>query len=115
MTKNYSLFIGRYQPLHKGHIELIRVVLKEGKNVCVALRNTLTSNENPYSIRARKKMFRKHFRNELAEEQMKIITIPDIEEVCYGRKVGWRIRKIELPEQIESISATKIRDNLNHR
>ena len=40
MAKKYSLFIGRYQPLHAGHINLIRVVLNEGKNVLVALRDT---------------------------------------------------------------------------
>jgi len=40
---------------------------------------------------------------------VKVIVIPDIEEAVYGRKVGWGIRQIILPEEIEAISATAIR------
>ncbi len=100
----YSLFIGRYQPLHEGHIALIRKVLDEGKNVCVALRDTPIDKDNPYSIDERKIMFYKEF-----ELGVKVIAIPDIEEVVYGRKVGWGIREIRLDEKTESISATAIR------
>ena len=35
----YSLFIGRWQPLHKGHLWLINERLKEGKNVWLAIRD----------------------------------------------------------------------------
>ncbi len=113
--QKYSLFIGRYQPLHKGHITLIRKVLDEGKNVCIALRDTPISDTDPYSIEKRTKMFGKEFRKEIEECKVKVITIPDIEEVCYGRKVGWGIRQISLSEEIEKISATEIRDNLDNR
>ena len=105
----YSLFIGRYQPLHEGHIKLIRSVLDEGKNVLVAIRDTSIDEENPYSLMDRRKMFRKEFEKELKERRMKIRRIPDIEEVCYGRKVGWGIREIRLDETTESISGSEIR------
>ena len=36
----YSLFIGRYQPFHKGHHKLIQTVLDEGKNVCIGEETT---------------------------------------------------------------------------
>lgn len=103
----YSLFIGRYQPLHEGHIKLIRSVIAEGKNVCVALRDTEIDNNNPYSTIERIAMF-----NKLLPE-VKVIVIPDIEEVCYGREVGWGIREIRLDKEIENISATKIRKSMN--
>ncbi len=48
----------------------------------------------------------------IALGRVEIIYIPDITEVCYGRKVGWGIRRIPLPEEIESISGTKIRKDL---
>ncbi len=35
-----SLFIGRYQPFHAGHMALIETVLREGKEVCIAIRDT---------------------------------------------------------------------------
>ena len=47
--KKYSLFIGRWQPLHDGHVALISQVLDEGKNVCVAVRDTEVSEKNPYT------------------------------------------------------------------
>jgi len=105
----HSLFIGRYQPLHEGHIKLIRTVLDEGKTICVALRYTGISKKNPFTVEQRKKMFEKEFHDEMEKGRLKIIVIPDIEEVCYGRKVGWGIRKIKLDKQIEAISATKLR------
>jgi len=105
MTKNiYSLFIGRFQPLHEGHIKLIRSVLNEGKKVCVALRDTNIDDQNPHTIEERIKMFKSEF-----GDDVKVIIIPDISEVCYGRKVGWGIREIKLDEKTEAISATKIR------
>ena len=101
----YSLFIGRFQPLHKGHIKLIQTVLDEGKNVCVALKDTPINDKNPYSIKQRKKMFNKVFGNKII-----VMSIPNVKEVCYGRKVGWGIREIKLDKKTELISATKIRE-----
>ena len=100
----YSLFIGRFQPLHKGHIKLIQKVLDEKKPVCVALRDTLISEDNPFTVEQRKEMFNKEF-----GDKVKVIVIPDITEICYGRKVGWGIREIRLDENIEKISSTNIR------
>ena len=102
----YSLFIGRWQPLHKGHIKLIRTVLDEGKYVCIAIRDTPINKENPYTIEQRVEMFREEFRG----EKVILMNIPDISEICYGRKVGYEIREIRLDEKIEEISATKIRE-----
>lgn len=105
-SKRYSLFIGRYQPLHDGHVKLIRKVLNEGKNVLVALRNTDIDENNPYSIEQRMEMFKEEF-----GDSVKVIVIPDISEVCYGRKVGWGIREVRLDEETEAINATAIRNN----
>lgn len=99
----YSLFIGRWQPFHDGHKKLIQTVLDEGKNVCVAIRDTEVSDKNPYSASQRMEMIQAAF------PQVKVIVIPDIEEVIYGRKVGWGIREIRLDEDTENISGTKIR------
>jgi cytidyltransferase-like protein len=101
--------IGRWQPLHKGHCALIRKVLNEGKNVLVALRLTGVNKKNPYTYDERVDMFWKEFTPELKNGKLRVIPIPDIEEVIYGRKVGWGVREIRLDENIESISATEIR------
>ena len=44
------------------------------------------------------------------EGQYTIIQIPNVVDVVYGREVGWTVSKIDLPEEIEAISATKIRE-----
>ena len=105
--KIYSLFVGRYQPFHRGHEILVRKVLDEGRNVCIALRDTEISENDPYTIEERTKQIEESLSDCL--DRIKIITIPDIEEVCYGRKVGWGIRQLFLGEEIEKISATEIR------
>lgn len=106
----YSLMIGRWQPLHAGHIKLIQKVLDEGRNVLIAIRDTEKSEENPYTTAQRSLMFYEKFRKEHRESRLKMIIIPDIEEVVYGRKVGWGIREIRLDEETEAISGTKIRE-----
>jgi len=95
--------------LHKGHIAMIRAVLDEGKSVLVALRDTPRSESDPYSLGERSAMVHKEFPLEIRQGRLRLITIPDIEEVVYGRKVGWGIREIRLDEDIESISGTAIR------
>ncbi len=105
----YSLFIGRYQPFHEGHKKLIEVVLNEGKNVCIALRDTEIGPDNPHSIMEREEMIMKALQEWIRAGKVKIIIVPDIIEVCYGRKVGWGIREIKLDPKIEKISGTALR------
>jgi len=110
--KIYSLVIGRFQclPPHDGHLGLINTLLKEDKNVCIALRDTDTNEKNPYTFEQRHRAFMKIYSKKVAEGRIKIIKIPDIEDVVYGRKVGWGIREIRLNSKIEDISGTKIRE-----
>ena len=110
MSKTYSLFIGRWQPLHQGHKLLIRKVLDEGKSVLIACRLTGINEKNPFSYEERIKMFEDAFAYEMHSGKMKIIPIENIDAVCYGREVGYDIRKINLDKDIEEISGTKIRE-----
>ena len=45
----YSLFIGRWQPWHDGHKWLIDQRLKEGKKVCIAVRDVEPSEDQPWT------------------------------------------------------------------
>ena len=102
-----SLFIGRWQPFHDGHKALIETVLKKGLPVLIAIRDTSRSEKNPYSVSERRRMIQRG----LSEygKLVKIISIPDIVEVCYGREVGYGVRRISLDKKTERISGTKIR------
>lgn len=103
-----SLFIGRYQPFHAGHKTLIDTVLKEGGKVVIAVRDTPISEKNPYSLSERISNIKTKYKN---NKNVEVVPIPDIKEVCYGRDVGWGIRRIRLKKEVEEISATKIRNS----
>jgi len=103
----YWLFIGRWQPLHGGHIKLIQTALNKNKPVVVAIRDTERGHSNPYTVRQRKRMIKRAFGN-----RVKVITIPDIKKVCIGRDVGYEV--IKLDYDIEKISGTKIREEMGN-
>jgi len=106
-----SMFIGKYQPFHRGHKTLIDSVLKEGKNVVLAIRDTSLSEKDPYTVEQRIGMIQDIYPDAVVypmQGRIMIVAIPDVLEVCYGRQVGWGIRQIKLNEEIENISATKI-------
>lgn len=105
----YSLFIGRWQPLHEGHKKLIQTVLDEGRNVLVAIRDTPISEKDPFSVQERWVMIRTAFPDDM---RVRIMSIPDIEEVVHGREVGWGIREIKLGAELEAISGTKEREKM---
>ena len=46
------------------------------------------------------------------EGKYKIILVPYITNICYGRGVGYKIEEIVLDEEIQKISATKIRQQM---
>ena len=47
--KQYSMFIGRWQPWHKGHRWLIDQRLEEGKNVLILIRDINPDEKNQVS------------------------------------------------------------------
>ncbi|MDP2650285.1 MAG: adenylyl-sulfate kinase, partial [bacterium] len=91
-----------------GHKCLVETVLKKGKPIVIAIRDTEISHENPYSVSERWAMIHRSLRE--YGELVKIISIPDIDEICYGRDVGYGIRRIELDKDTEAISGTATRE-----
>ena len=43
------------------------------------------------------------------ENRFKVMLVPNITNICYGRGVGYKIEEVVLSEEIQKISATKIR------
>ena len=108
----YSLFIGRWQPWHDGHQWLIDQRLKEGKNVCIAIRDVEPDENQPWTAQQIKDNLKIRFFNEITEGKIQVIIIPDIESVNYGRGVGYDIIEHVPPTDIKEISATKIREQM---
>lgn len=102
----YNLFIGRYQSPHKGHMHIFDTFLKEDKPVLIAIRDIDPDAANPLTAAEVKTLWEKVY---AANPLVKVIIIPDIESVNYGRGVGYAINEIDVPETVAAISATEIR------
>ncbi len=108
----YSMFIGRWQPWHDGHRWLIDQRLNEGKNVLICVREVSKDDKNPYNPHDVKENVEKKLKDLIDLKKVKVIIIPDIESVNYGRGVGYEIIEHIPPSDISKISATKIRKEL---
>ena len=102
----YNLFIGRYQSPHKGHMHIFDTFLKDGKLVLIAIRDIEPDAANPLTAAEVKTLWEKVYAD---NPLVKVIIIPDIESVNYGRGVGYAINEIDVPETVAAISATEIR------
>lgn len=111
-TRQYSMFVGRWQPLHKGHQWLFQQAMDEGKNVLICIRDVKPDEKNPYTADEVKKMIEDHYDELITNETVKVIIIPDIESINYGRGVGYDIIEHIPPQEIHDISATKIREEM---
>lgn len=109
----YSMFIGRWQPLHKGHLWLINERLKEGKNVWLAIRDVKPDEKNPWTAKEIEQMIHKgELKDLIADGRVIVSIIPDIESVNYGRGVGYDVIEHIPPKEIGDISATSIRNKM---
>jgi len=106
------MFIGRWQPWHKGHRWLIDQRLNENKNVLICIREVSKDDKNPYDPVDVKENVEKELKELIDAQRVKVIIIPDIESVNYGRGVGYDIIEHIPPSDIGEISATKIRKKL---
>ena len=106
------MFIGRWQPWHAGHRWLIDQRLNEGKNVLICIRDIKPDEKNPFSAEEVEANIKKELWQLVGDETVKVIIIPDIESVNFGRGVGYDIIEHIPPQEVGDISATKIREQM---
>ena len=82
--------------------------IKRTGQCCIALRDVAgTDDSNPYDfdkVRVEIEAACTDF-----GDKIKIIELPNITDIFYGRGVGYNIEEIVLSEELQSVSATKIR------
>ncbi len=110
--KQYSMFIGRWQPWHAGHRWLIDQRLEEGKNVLICIRDIAPDEKNPFSAEEVERNILNELWKLVGEERVKVLIIPDIESVNFGRGVGYDNIEHIPPTEVSDISATKIREQM---
>lgn len=107
----YAMFVGRWNGvMHNGHDHIIQSKLDEGSNVLLAVRDVVPDQNNPWTATRVKKMLEYRFRN---DARVKVIIIPDIESVEYGRGVGYAVNEIKVTQDIAGISGTEIRRQIS--
>tara|TARA_Y100000994_G_C15533263_1_gene376682 strand:- start:274 stop:627 length:354 start_codon:yes stop_codon:yes gene_type:complete len=110
--KQWSMFIGRWQPWHEGHQWLIAQRLNEGKNVWIAIRDVEKNDNQPWSSNEILMNLQTELRYLIEEGRVMVSIVPDIESINYGRGVGYDIIEHTPPDDIKEISATKIRKEM---
>jgi nicotinamide-nucleotide adenylyltransferase len=132
-----ALFIGRFQPFHFGHLQIVKRILKEQKKIIIAIGSSQESYtlNNPFTADERREMIERTLNAEnISTNNYKICFVPDlgkhekwvehvisitgrIDVIYTGSELtkqlfaekGYKI--IDLP-RIENISATDIREKI---
>ena len=110
--KKWAIFVGRFQPYHTGHIELINQKLNEGVPALILVRDIAPDEKNPFTTEQTVEMIEKY--HKAKGDDVKVMIIPDIESVNFGRGVGYEINEYTPPDNIGFISATKIRESIKN-
>jgi cytidyltransferase-like protein len=106
--KPTALFVGRYQPFHAGHRQLIEEGLRRVGQACIAVRDTYRIDEkNPLPFFAVKQRIEGGLSDYAG--RFVVVAVPNITKVLYGRDVGYDVERVVLDEAVEAISATRLR------
>jgi len=109
-SEKYAIFVGRFQPYHQGHISLIMQKINQGIPALIMVRDIAPDAKNPFTTEQTVEIIKKY--HAAKGHNVKVIIIPDIESVNFGRGVGYEINEFAPPENIGWISATGIRNSI---
>lgn len=108
----YAMFVGRWQPLHSGHKALFQKAMQDGKRVLICVRDGEINEKNPFTAEQVKENIEMEYASFFEQGEVKVMIIPDICSVEFGRGVGYDIIEHVPPTEVAEISATKIREQL---
>lgn len=108
----FSLFIGRWQPLHDGHKAMFSKALDKGENICIGIRDVIPDEKNPFTASEVYVKITDYYKDLIKIGRVKVMKLPDIASVEFGRGVGYDIIEHIPPSEIADISATKIREEM---
>ena len=106
-SEKYAIFVGRFQPYHQGHISLIMQKINQGIPALIMVRDIAPDAKNPFTTEQTVEIIKKY--HAAKGHNVKVIIIPDIESINFGRGVGYEIIEHIPPKDIGKISATNIR------
>ena len=112
--KPTAQMLGRWQPFHDGHYALFEESIKKTGQVCIMVRDLQGVDDNPFDFESIKSRITARL-DKKYKNRFKVVLVPNITNICYGRGVGYKIEEIVLSEEIQKISATKIRKKMREK
>ena len=112
--KPTAQMLGRWQPFHDGHYALFEESIKKTGQVCIMVRDVQGVDDNPFDFESIKYRITERL-DKKYKNRFKVVLVPNITNICYGRGVGYKIEEIVLSEEIQKISATKIRKKMREK
>jgi len=140
MKPTTGCFTGRFNPVHKGHINVIKNILSKVDKLVIGIGSSNENNtkKNPFSGEERKKMLEVYLKEESVDlNNVEIILLPDktdhdsainnLFEHCpdfdvlfthdeeFIEKIGDKVKVVKLARKgkLAHISSTKIRDAIS--
>tara|TARA_X000000368_G_scaffold417734_1_gene414971 strand:- start:86 stop:478 length:393 start_codon:yes stop_codon:yes gene_type:complete len=115
--------LGRWQPWHKGHLELFKRCLTKTGQVIIQVRDVegasggKDQDDNPFDYQQICLEIEKSLNEEGIRRghQYEIMLVPNIVNISFGRGVGYVFEEEKFEEEITSISATQIRKRLREK
>ena len=87
-----------------------KILIKTGQ-VCIQVKDVYRIGDNPFKFKKIKSSINRKLINTY-KSRYKIMLVPNITKICYGRKVGYEFEKINLSKKVHRISATIISKKL---
>jgi len=111
--EQYHLFIGRWQPIELGHKKIFEQILKDGGNVCIAIRDGEVDEKNPLTANEVYQNIKKEYNDNITLfKNVLLIIIRDFSYVNFGRSIGYDIVKYIPPTKISETIANEIREQM---
>ncbi len=115
--------LGRWQPWHKGHQELFKRCIKKTGQVIIQIRDVEGASgghgqdDNPFSWKDIYINIEESLKLDGYERgrEYELMLVPNITNITFGRGVGYVFEEEIFDEEITSISATKIREDLRKK
>jgi len=76
----HAIFVGRWQPMHKGHLWLFNQKLEKNIPLLIMIRDIEPDEKNPFTTKETERLIQKVFEG----KPVKTMIIPDIESVNWG-------------------------------
>jgi adenylylsulfate kinase len=97
-----ALFVGRFQPFHAGHRQLIVEGLKQVGQACIGVRDVEDAGTLPLGFEDVKLRIERSMQDHAG--LFTVIPLPNVTSVLYASEAGYEVRQIQLDSACEIIS-----------